>query len=284
MSLARYLRNKCGASGIPLAIVMLACVPAASPAAEGAQEYWASLTPTQKVIATDIGAAAFITAWGFGTWDYGSTDWHTQNEGWFGADTKEGGADKAGHLYSAYALGRGLTALFRDYGYDRDKAVFAGTASSLGAMTLMEIGDGYSPYGLAPEDEAMNLAGAGIAWLLETHPSLDRKLALRAEYRVNRNAPGDVITDYERWRYYLTIKLDGFDAMPKPLRWIELHAGYFARGYADANPSNNRRATFVGVGLSLTRLARESGWTRTGTLLNYFQPPDTVLREDAVRR
>lgn len=242
-----------------------------------------TLSPLQKVILTDVGAAAVIAGWGFVNWDYGQTDWHSQNEGWFGQSTKEGGADKAGHLYATYTLGRSLTGLFRHYGYDHDKSVFAGAASSFGIMTLMELADGYSPYGYSPEDETMNLAGAGAAWLLAANPSLDRKFALRGEYHVNRHAAQDVLTDYERWRYYLTVKLDGFEGMPEPLRWIELHAGYFVRGYDDADPANDERATFVGIGLSFSKLARSLGWQRTGTFFNYFQPPHTIAREDDVR-
>ena len=52
---------------------------------------------------------------------YGSNNWwrtgfgggfETASEGWFGADTRYGGADKLGHIYSNYAGVRVLTPTF----------------------------------------------------------------------------------------------------------------------------------------------------------------------------
>lgn len=266
-------------AGAVVGVVARADDGAAAPAAEPAGR-WASLEPGTKVGVVNAAVLGFIAAWGLVYWDYGVKDWSATDEGWFGADTNEGGADKAGHLYTSYVLGRSLTGTFRSFGYDPHKAAWAGAASSLAAMTFMEFGDGFSPYGFSKEDEVMNVAGAGIAWLLAANPSLDRKFALRGEYRVNTNHTDDVLTDYDRWRYYATVKLDGFDGMPRALRWVELHAGYYVRGYADTDPANDRRASFVGIGLSLTKFARERGWKKTGVVLDYFQPPDTVLRAD----
>lgn len=235
---------------------------------------------TRKVVLLNAGVAGFIAAWGATNWYYGERGWHTEDEGWFGQDTDEGGADKAGHLYTGYVLARSLTGAFRHFGYDHHRAARVGALSSLAAMTFMELGDGFSPYGYSWEDTAMNVAGAGLGWLLAENPSLDRKLALRGEYRFHAEHTEDLLTDYERWRYYAALKLDGFDAMPVPLRWLELHAGFFSRGYGDNLPGNERRETFIGVGLSLTKLARELGWRRTGVFLDYFQPDNTVLRDD----
>lgn len=240
----------------------------------------ATADATRKVVLLNAGVAAFITAWGATNWEYGERAWHTEDEGWFGQDTDEGGADKAGHLYTGYVLARSLTGAFRHFGYDHHHAARVGALSSLAAMTFMEVGDGYSPYGYSWEDTAMNVAGAGLGWLLAENPSLDRKLALRGEYRFHADHTGDLLTDYERWRYYAALKLDGFEAMPEPLRWLEIHAGFFSRGYGDNLPGNERRETFVGVGLSLTKLARELGWGRTSVFLDYFQPDNTVLRKD----
>lgn len=241
------------------------------------------LTPAQKVLATDLAVIGFIGAWGAANWDYGSNSWRTTDEGWFGRSTKEGGADKAGHLYSTYVIGRSLAGLFRTYGYDKHTAISRGALSALAAMSFMEFGDGFSPYGLSWEDQAMNVAGAALAWWMAAHPALDRRMALRAEYRFHAEHASDFFTDYERWRYYLVLKPGGFDAMPEPLRWVELHAGYFARGYHDEDPSNDRRSTFVGIGLSLPMIARRANLARTAVFLDYFQPPDTVLRHDDSR-
>lgn len=239
--------------------------------------------PGNQMLATNIALAGFIAAWGVANWDYGSNDWHTTTEGWFAQQSDEGGADKAGHLYTTYALGRSLTGLFRHYGYDNRSAGWVGAASSLAAMTFMEFGDGFSPYGFSAEDEAMNIAGAGLAWLLAANPALDDKFALRGEYRLHGEHAQDFFTDYDRWRYYATLKLDGFAYTPRALRWVELHTGYYTRGYADTDPTNDRRYYFFGVGLSVAKLARAAGWQRTANFLNYYQPPGTVARDDRLR-
>lgn len=247
----------------------------------GPRDWWADKSPQEKkVVATNVAVAGFIAAWGFAYWDYGSQAPHAKREGWFAPDTKEGGADKGGHLYAGYVMGRAFSGLFRGYGYDPAKVARAGALSSLAATSFMEIGDSFSAYGFSYEDMVMNVAGAGTAWLLAARPSLGRKFAMRGEYDPFATSGGDILTDYDNWRYYATVKLDGFERMPRPLRWIELHAGYCARGYSDADPANDRRYTFVGIGISLPKLAQALGWQRTATFLDYYQPPGTVARDD----
>lgn len=235
------------------------------------------------VLRTNLIAAGIIAAWGAANWDYGDNRWQTTDEGWFGQHTKEGGADKAGHFYTTYVLGRGLTGIYRAKGLESRYAASAGALSSLAAMTFMEFGDGFSPYGFAKEDQTMNVVGAGLSWLLATRPAIDRRFAFRAEYRLHPDHLGDFVTDYERWRYFFVLKPDGFDALPSPLRWIELHAGFAARGYADNDPLNDRRLAYFGVGISLTKLAREAGWRKTGVFLDYVQLPGTVAAESNAR-
>lgn len=264
-------------------------VPGATDAAsvtaepDGTHGGWAAKNPGNQMLATNIALAGFIAAWGAANWNYGSNDWHATTEGWFAQQADEGGADKTGHLYTTYVLGRSLTGLFRHYGYDDRSAGWVGAASSLAAMTFMEFGDGFSPYGFSAEDEAMNIAGAGFAWLLAANPALDGKFALRGEYRLHGDHTQDVFTDYDRWCYYATLKLDGFAHTPRALRWVELHTGYYTRGYADTNPTNDRRYYFFGVGLSFAKLARAAGWQRTANFLDYYQPPGTVARDDRLR-
>lgn len=251
----------------------------AATAGAGEDGWWEQRSPGQKALATELGVIGFIGAWGLVNWDYGENRWGTVDEGWFAADTRAGGADKAGHFYTGYLLGRSLAGLFRHYGMDPARAARRGALGSLAAMTFMEIGDGFSPYGLSWEDQAMNVAGAGLALLLEERPALASKLAVRGEYTFNRDSGDDILTDYEHWRYLVVLKLDGFAAMPAPLRWLELHAGYAARSDPD-QPDLHRRYTHVGIGLSLTRAARALGWSRTAVFLDYYQPPGTVLRDE----
>lgn len=247
------------------------------------RDWWTEKSPDEKVVATNLAVAGFITAWGLAFWDYGSQSAHGGSEEWFGQNTGEGGADKAGHLYTGYVLGRAFSGLFRRYGYDEARVARAGALGSLAATTYMEIGDSFSPYGFSREDMAMNIVGAGAGWLFEANPALAARFALRGEYDPFGGGSSDVLTDYDNWRYLVTVKLDGFNHMPKPLRWIEVHAGYYARNYGDADPANDQRHSFVGVGISLPKLAAALGWRRTATFLDYYQPPGTVARDDRLR-
>ena len=50
-----------------------------------------------RVLYTNLVGAAVVTAWGVAFWDYFTNTPVMGNEGWFGKDTKYGGADKFGH-------------------------------------------------------------------------------------------------------------------------------------------------------------------------------------------
>ena len=45
-----------------------------------------------------------ITVFGINNWDWGTSGYNFQSEGWFGTDTKYGGMDKLGHAYTGYVV------------------------------------------------------------------------------------------------------------------------------------------------------------------------------------
>lgn len=229
-----------------------------------------------RITATRLGGAAFITAWGLAKWDYGDQTLHLQRERWFQKDTREGGADKAGHFYTSHVLTHALGGLYEHWGLARDRAAREAALTSLLITTYMEVGDGFSRYGIAPEDLVMNLAGTWLGYQLYRDETWGRRLDLRLEYRFNGKT-GDVLTDYEHARYLVALKFDGFAALADtPLRFFEVQAGYYARGYGDASP--DRRVGYLGLGLNFSHLAEQFGWRRTATVLHYYQPPDTTAR------
>jgi hypothetical protein len=74
-------------------------------AAQDTEAYWMSdWTKEDKAIALNLGIDAVVLGWGFTNWEYGSGGPRFQDEGWFGRDTDEGGADKLGHFYSTYLM------------------------------------------------------------------------------------------------------------------------------------------------------------------------------------
>lgn len=241
-----------------------------------------SSAASRKVYRSRLVGAGVVMAWGLAQWGYGGQGMHASSEGWFGRDTPEGGADKLGHLYTGYVLARGLAGLYRGWGLDADRACREGALSSLLLTTVMEAGDGFSAYGVSGEDMIMNLAGAWAGLELARHEAWRERLDLRVEYRFNREAR-DIATDYEHARFLAALKLGGFAPFrDTPLGWLELQAGYFARGYDDPL-APDRRSRYVGLGLDLPRLLRRAGLGRAATLLQFYQPPDSSLRWEQAR-
>ncbi len=96
--------------------------------------------------------------------------------------------------------------------------------------------------------------------------------------RLSTTRKTDVTTDYDRHKYLLAFKLDGFDTFrDTPLRYLELHLGYYARGYDqyDGLPwqvDERFRTVYVGVGLNVGRLLKPLWDTQR---FNYIQMPYT---------
>ena len=248
----------------------------------GELEHNEGLTRGQKTLLLNAGGAAAITAYGFLQWDYGSEGFHLGSEGWFEREDKEGGADKLGHLWTTYALSHLLAAVYRSWEYTDTEANAYGALSALALQTLMEIGDGTSHrFGASYEDFIMNVAGAGTGYVLGKYPELARKIDIRIEYTPSSDSDWDIFTDYENQRYLLAIKADGFDQVTNPfLQYLELHVGYFTRGYEDfrlSGPDTRERTVYVGVGLNVSKLVQRFVDT---PILDYVQVPYTSARLD----
>ncbi len=258
-SVALLLRA--GLSGGVLACLLFTAGPAAADDTAGQPQ------PSSPAEAPDLalrnGAAIATEAVAIGA--YGLRKWwhsdfaggfDTTNEGWFGANTQFGGADKLGHMYVNYANVRLLTPLFESMGNDRGKSVALATWATLGIFTGVEIADGYSrQWRFSPQDELANAAGVALGALCETHPDLDRVLDFRVDYRRSpRSSHFDPFSDYSELKFLFVLKADGFDSLRDngALRYLELAAGYGTQGYDTGGPRS--RTVYVGLSLNLARL------------------------------
>ena len=156
-----------------------------------------------------------------------------------------------------------------------------GAYSSLGVMTIMEVGDSFSSkYGFSYEDMVMNCIGAAAGYWFGTHPEWQKRLDLRLEYAPSlRNFDSDVGTDYEHQKYLLALKADGFDKLhDSPFSYLELHLGYYARGYDDYKSylvdDDRKRSVYVGLGLNVGKLVKKVWDTQ---IFNYLQIPYTYV-------
>ena len=82
---------------------------------------WNLMNRKQKVLAVNTATAGLVVLYGLVDWDYGSAKLQLKKEGWFGEDTKHGGADKLGHMWSTYAYSDLLGGIYRDWGYSPEK-------------------------------------------------------------------------------------------------------------------------------------------------------------------
>jgi len=238
--------------------------------------WWSSKPKESKMLYTTVAAATVIGLYGLAEWDYGSGGLHSADEGWFGADSKYGGADKFGHFWSTYAFSDALTALYKSWGYAPEKANNYGVLSAWTVQFVMELGDATSDtQGFSYEDVVMNTIGALTSILLDRYPELDRKIDFRFEYISNVDY-NNFFDDYSNQFYSVVLKLDGFDAIENTfLKYIEFQAGYYSRGY-DTDEVERKRAVYASIGFNFSRLLNQNGWKKTGKVLEYIQVPYTV--------
>jgi len=237
------------------------------------------LTRGQKTLLLNGGSMVTILIYGLSQWDYGKSSFNFKNEGWFERDTKYGGADKLGHFWSSYGLSRLFSYVYRKWVYTDGEANLYGTMSSLGALTMMEVADGFSSQGFSYEDMVMDVVGAGTAYVWGKYPSVARKIDFRMEYTPEFNSHDFAFsTNYERQRFLIALKADGFNFIKNPyLQYLEFHVGYYARGYKhheEVGPDDRRRSIYVGLGFNVSKLVQKHVNT---SVFDYFQIPYTSV-------
>lgn len=223
----------------------------------------------------------------------GTRSFHFQNEGWFGKDTTNLGIDKLTHAFNSYMLAELLNwRISEKTGNAHGSAATAAVLAS-GLMIYSELFDAHKKTsGFSVQDVLSNTAGAAFSAARNTVPGLKEKLDFRLLLMPN----SDVFTfkgkrHYEQQRYLLALQLAGFEELREsPLRFVELHAGYRATGFTNAQQQRGerlRRSLFVGVGLNLNELFfrnTHSGAGRVaGQALNYLQVPYTAFYLDVTK-
>jgi len=233
-----------------------------------------------RVIYTNVIGAGIVTAWGIAFWDYFTLSPKTNNEGWFGKDTKYGGADKLGHFYSTYLWSLGFSSLYEYWGMSEDESLIYGPLTSWFFQGMMEVGDSFSEsQGFSYEDMVMNTVGAAFYYVREKYPEVKRKVDLRLEYVPDFNSDVDIFTQYNSMKYLFALKFSGFDSMEDtPMKYFELQLGYYTRGYQDHdNYNDTERVVYVGVGINASEVLKAIGWEKTSKILNYYQLPYTYV-------
>jgi Predicted periplasmic lipoprotein (DUF2279) len=210
-------------------------------------------------------AAAFggVTALGVKNWNWGSSSFKFNNEGWFGKDTGSSGIDKLGHAFTTYMFTEYFTQRIAHTSADPRGAAVTAALIGMGVQTYVEIFDGFSgDHGFSYEDMVANASGAAFSVARSTFPELASKLDYRLIYwpsgKVNGFHP---LTDYSGQKFVLALKLSGFEVFEDtPLRFLELHGGYYATGISKEEKkagAERGRHLYAGVGINFTELLRE---------------------------
>lgn len=233
-----------------------------------------------RVLYTNLIGAGIVTAWGTAFWDYFTIAPVAGDEGWFGKDTKYGGADKLGHMYSTYLWSLGFSSLYEYWGMSEDESIIYGPLTSWIFQGMMEVGDSFSEsQGFSYEDIVMNTVGAAFYYVREKYPTVKSKLDLRLEYIPDFGSDVDIFTQYNSMKYLFALKFSGFESMEDtPMKYFELQLGYYTRGYqAQDDYLDKERVIYAGIGINSSEVLKAMGWEKTSKILNYYQLPYTYV-------
>jgi hypothetical protein len=228
-------------------------------------------------------------------------------DGYFGRNTYAGGADKLGHAWATYTLGRATTGVLSLGGFGRTTAAVAGAGLSWALFLAVEVKDGFY-YRFSPGDLVLNSGGAALAAGLSLVPALDRAIDFRVQYWPSDEYLGlwrgeyhgarkgnslNIAEDYSGETYLLA--LHGA-AVPRPrgvptalataLDYLDVAIGFETRNYKPDAPATELpwQHVFVGVSVNLQRVldrglagrrSRAARVTREvgTTILEYLAPP-----------
>ena len=241
----------------------------------------------------EAGAALLgVTIQGVRTWNWGSSSFRLNPEGWFGEDTGAGGVDKLGHAFAGSALTNIFGDQLLDKGRSHDRAALNAFLTSQALMLYVEVFDGFSEdHGFSYEDLLMNLGGGLLGYARIRYPSVRDLVDYRMEYVPSGNVGFRPFSDYEGQKFLLALKFAGMESVSRtPLRYLELQAGYYARGFSkeeELKGASPARHVFLGLGLNLNRLflgqknPHESTKRRVGRLFfENIQVPGTAIRTE----
>jgi len=201
--------------------------------------------------------------------DFPKTSFHTFN------DSKEWlQVDKAGHAWTAYNIAKRSKVLWSWAGVPGKKAVVLGGVSSVAFQTIIEYLDGYSgKWGWSWADMSANVIGAGLYAAQELSWN-EQRLQIKFSFfpvsyaddlkeRVNdlygKNIPERILKDYNGQTYWLSMNLRSFAPNSKLPRWLNMAAGYGAKGLFGGfeNRSYNKDGSVV---FDRTDIQRKRQW------------------------
>jgi hypothetical protein len=168
--------------------------------------------------------------------DYDKSDFHTINDN---ADWLQ--LDKAGHVFSAYHIGRFGKEAWQWSGASRKSQLIYGSTLGFVFLSAVEIMDGYSSnWGFSGGDIAANFGGTTLyvgQELLWKEQRITPKFSFHTtEYASARpnvlgeNLPEQILKDYNGQTYWLSVNMYSFFKGSKIPKWLNVAVGYGGEG------------------------------------------------------
>ncbi|HYC37680.1 MAG TPA: DUF2279 domain-containing protein [Usitatibacter sp.] len=205
-----------------------------------------------------------LTSW----WDDGfNRKFRARREYDFGRNAIHAGVDKLGHVYSTYVATRAFGPLFEWAGNSPHDARKLAAWTAWGAMSAVEIIDGFSKkYSFSYEDFIANTVGALAGYAMASDPALDDLIDLRLSYRPSPLSEYDPLGDYPGQRFHFVVKAEGVPGLRDTpvLKYLELNLAYRAQGidtpdeWALHDFAQRRRRVYAGVSLNLAKLLSDA--------------------------
>ena len=192
------------------------------------------------------------------------------SEGWFGADTYAGGADKAAHFVNYSILSKELTYMYRQLGYSESASLWLGFGMSLLEGLANEFGDGFNRYGFSLGDATMDTLGSGASALILATGTEDlfnfRRGFLLPKSTVTCCAVPGKGRDYSYALYTVDLKLDGvrrrLGLNVGPLRYLLFSVTYGSKFYPSGPPDLRERQVGFEIGLNIEEILNALGVRR----------------------
>ena len=193
---------------------------------------------------------------------------HLAHEGWFGANTYAGGADKAAHFVNYAILSKEIAYMYQKLGYSESASIWLGFGLSVLEGLANEFGDGFNKYGFSLGDATMDMLGSGTSALI---------LATGTEDLFNfRNGfllPKSTVTccavpgmGYSYRIYTADLKFAGVSRRlglnVGPLRYLLFSVTYGSKFYPSGPPDLRERQVGFEIGLNFEEILNALGVRR----------------------
>jgi uncharacterized protein YfiM (DUF2279 family) len=188
---------------------------------------------------------------------YDRHSFQIHEEGWFGRNTTNGGADKAAHLADYFVITNLFEDVYRMLGWSERAATLWSFSLAVATGLGNEVSDGFTGHGFSWEDLTMDVAGAATASLVSLTRTKDL-IGIRTSH-----LPSDTFTHDV---YSADLKLSGLarrlGVNIGPLRWLLFSVTYGTKGYRVQPPIERQRQVGFEIGLNFPQILNDLGVKR----------------------